>query len=63
MGLLVWDDGQTAHRPLIGAAILASARYTRRLRDKYLAWGRQYPCNSEHFDERAKIVRQAGLSE
>jgi hypothetical protein len=38
MGLLLWDDGQTGHRPLIGAAILASPRFSQRTRDRYLDW-------------------------
>jgi hypothetical protein len=62
MGLLVWDDGQTGHRPLIGAAVLASARYSQRLRDQHLGWPTHYPRTSEHFDAHAKTVREAGLA-
>lgn len=62
MGLLVWDDGQTGHRPLIGAAVLASARYSQRLRDQYLGWPTHYPRTSERFDAQAKAIREAGLA-
>jgi hypothetical protein len=62
MGLLVWDDGQTAHRPLIGAAVLASARYSQRLRDGYLGWGTHYPKTSVRHDPHATQVRQDGLA-
>ncbi|MCV7001582.1 hypothetical protein [Mycolicibacterium alvei] len=62
MGLLVWDDGQTGHRPLIGAAVLASARYSQRLRDRHLGWRTHYPKTSAHFDEDATSIREAGLA-
>lgn len=62
MGLLVWDDGQTAHRPLIGAAVLASARYSQRLRDGYLGWPTHYPKSSVRHDQHATRVREDGLA-
>jgi hypothetical protein len=62
MGLLVWDEGQASHRPLIGAAVLASPRYSQRLRDRHLGWPPHYPRTSVHFDERARTVREAGLA-
>lgn len=62
MGLLVWDDGQTAHRPLIGAAVLTSPRYSQRLRDHYLGWTTHRSRASPQFDEDAKRVREDGLA-
>lgn len=61
MGLLVWDDGQTAHRPLIGAAILASPRWSQALRDHYLGWPPDYPKTSSHHDAKGRAIRMAGL--
>ncbi|MCV7286883.1 DUF4338 domain-containing protein [Mycolicibacterium wolinskyi] len=61
MGLLVWDHGQTAHRPLIGAAVLASPRYSQRLRDGYLGWAPHYPKTSARHDPHETSVREAGL--
>jgi Druantia protein DruA len=62
MGLLVWDHGQTDHRPLIGAAVLASPRFSQRLRDNHLGWQPDYPKTSPNFDARARAVREAGLA-
>jgi hypothetical protein len=61
MGLLLWDDGQTGHRPLIGAAVLASPRYSQRLRDGHLGWKPDFPRTSVHFDEQTRAVRLSGL--
>jgi|ERR1051326_1561034 hypothetical protein len=62
MGLLLWDTGQTAHTPLIGAAVLASARYSQHFRDVHLGWKPDYPRTSVHFDEQARSVRVNGLA-
>ena len=62
MGLLLWDVGQTAHIPLMGAAVLASPRYSQRLRDQHLGWTPDHPRTSVHFDERTRAVRVAGLA-
>jgi hypothetical protein len=61
MGLLVWDAGQTAHRPLIGGAILASPRWSQALRDHYLGWAPDYPKTSSRHDAQGRAIRMAGL--
>lgn len=62
MGLLLWDRGQTDHVPLIGAAVLASPRFSQRLRDQHIGWKPDYPKTSRHFDPRARDIREAGLA-
>lgn len=62
MGLLLWDAGQTGHTPLIGAAILASPRFSQRLRDGSFGWEPDYPRTSRNFDEASRAVRLAGLA-
>ena len=62
MGLLVWDRGQTDHFPLIGAAVLASPRFSQRLRDQHIGWKPDYPRTSRHFDPQARAIREAGLA-
>ena len=62
MGLLKWDTGQTAHRPLIGAAILASARWSQALRDHYLGWAPDYPKTNRRHNAQARAIRMAGLA-
>jgi hypothetical protein len=62
MGLLLWDRGQTDHLPLIGAAVLASPRFSQRLRDQHIGWKPDYPRTSSHFDPRARAIREAGLA-
>ncbi len=62
MGLLVWDAGQTAHRPLIGAAILASPRWSQALRDHHLGWASDFPKTSNQYNARERAIRMVGLS-
>lgn len=62
IGLLIWDAGQTGHTPLIGAAVLASPRFSQRIRDAYLEWQPDYPKTSRNFDETARAIRLAGLN-
>jgi hypothetical protein len=62
MGLLLWDEGQTDHFPLIGVAVLASPRFSQRLRDHHLGWKPDYPRTSRHFDEKERAIREAGLA-
>jgi hypothetical protein len=61
MGLFIWDHGQTGHRPLIGAAILASVGYSQRLRDSCFGWAPDFPKTSVHYDATARDVRVKGL--
>jgi|SRR5579862_691529 len=62
MALLVWDAGQTEHRPLIGGAVLASPRWSQALRDHYLKWEPGFPKNSQHHNPKARAIREAGLN-
>ena len=61
MGLLLWDDGQTGHRPLIGVAILSSPRFSQRMRDQYLGWPKSYPRTHERFVQAERDLRLRGL--
>jgi hypothetical protein len=61
MGLFVWDEGQTGHRPLIGGAILASARWSQALRDHHLGWPRDFPKTSRYFSAAKRARRKKGL--
>lgn len=62
MGLLIWDEGQTGHRPLLGLALLGSARYAQKLRDRYFGWPPAYQKTSVHFDPAGRDIRIAGLN-
>lgn len=62
MGLFVWDIGQSARVPLIGAAILASPRFSQRIRDHHLGWAPDFPKTSRHHDPAARAIRVAGLA-
>lgn len=60
MGLLIWDIGQEDIK-LMGAAVLASPRYSQRVRDDRLGWRPDFPRTSPHFDPVARAIRVAGL--
>jgi hypothetical protein len=61
MGLLIWDIGQTGDPRLLGAAVLASTRFSQRLRDRQLGWPTYYPRTSPKHDPAWRAVRVYGL--
>ena len=62
MGLLIWDVGQTGGTRLFGSAVLASARFSQRIRDQRFQWPPHYPQTSIKHDPMARVVRIAGLN-
>lgn len=62
MGLLIWDVGQTGGTRLFGGAVLASARFSQRIRDQRFQWPSYYPKTSLKHDPMARAVRIAGLN-
>ena len=62
MGLLIWDVGQTGGTRLFGGAVLASARFSQRIRDQRFQWPSYYPKTSLKHDPNARVVRIAGLN-
>lgn len=61
MGLLIWDDGQTARRPLIGGAVLSSPMFSQPVRDSYLNWPKSLAKKHKRYDAKARHIREAGL--
>nr|WP_294564204.1 Druantia anti-phage system protein DruA [uncultured Rhodopila sp.] len=61
MGLLIWDIGQTGPARLLGAAVLASARFSQRIRDRQMGWPPDFPRTSPKHDTAARAVRVYGL--
>lgn len=59
--MLIWDIGQTGHPRLLGAAILASTRFSQRIRDHRLGWLTYYPRTSPKHDPAGRVVRVYGL--
>ena len=62
MGLLIWDIGQSDTPKLFGAAILSSARFSQRIRDRRLGWQPDFPKTSPRHDSAARGIRVAGLN-
>jgi hypothetical protein len=62
MGLLIWDVGQTGGTRLFGAAILASARFSQKIRDHRFGWPKDYPQTSRNHDPAARDCRVNGLN-
>lgn len=63
MGLLIWDTGQPGGVPkLFGGVILASARYSQRIRDQHFGWSPDYPKTSPRHDPAAREIRTKGLA-
>jgi len=62
MGLLIWDIGQSGPAHLLGASVLASARFSQRIRDRRLGWPPDFPRTSPRHDPAARAVRIYGLS-
>ena len=62
MGLLIWDVGQSGDPKLMGAALLASARFSQKIRDMRFGWQQDYPRTSPHHDPVARQVRIDGLA-
>jgi hypothetical protein len=61
MGLLIWDIGQTGGIRLFGAAVLASARFSQRIRDRRVGWPPDYPRTSPKHDPVLRALRIKGL--
>ncbi|MGO6788724.1 hypothetical protein ACCS70_18910 [Rhizobium ruizarguesonis] len=62
MGLLIWDVGQSGRPRLFGGALLASARFSQRMRDLRFGWEPDYPKTSEHHNPGARQIRVDGLA-
>jgi hypothetical protein len=62
MGLLIWDIGQAGSPRLFGGAILASTRFSQRMRDLRFGWKPDYPSTSRHHDPAARAIRVNGLA-
>lgn len=62
MGLLMWDIGQSGFPKLMGAALLASSRFSQKIRDARFGWQPDYPKTSKHHDPTARQIRIDGLA-
>lgn len=61
MGLLIWDDGQSGRRPLIGGALLASTMYSQPIRDRFLSWPPSLAKKHPKYDADTRAIREFGL--
>ena len=61
MGLLIWDIGQAGGPKIFGGAMLASARFSQRIRDQRFGWPPDYPKTSSKHDSVARALRVTGL--
>lgn len=61
MAFLIFDEGQAGNPRLFGGAVLASARFSQRIRDRRLSWPPDYPRTSDKHDPAARARRVDGL--